>query len=80
MTVVLQSATRERAAPCKHYRLVVLVDGVPRNLNVHLDDFQVPTTVEDVEGTIKTWVRYHILSKGKTLAQLVGQTIFEEIP
>jgi hypothetical protein len=81
MAVVLTSATRLNAAPCQHFTARVDIADLSRTIfvNVNVADLMDPMTDEEIAATLRLWARYQI-AKGKTLAQLVGGTIFSVIP
>lgn len=80
VALTLQSAVRANPAPCQHFVVTLNVDGV-RTITVELaagtlDD---PVTDDDLQALLKLWGRYQ-RSKGKTLAQMIGGTLFAELP
>lgn len=79
MAVTLQSATRAHAAPCVNYTVTVLVDGTPRVFGVSANDLTDPLTADEAQTYLRLWARYQ-RAKGKTLAQMVGQTVIGDIP
>lgn len=78
MPILLQSATRIGAAPCVHFNAVLLVDGVQQTIAILSTEFESPITAEDKAAYLRLWARYQ-RSKGKTLAQMVGQTVVGDI-
>ena len=81
MAVVLTSATRQNPLPCQHF--IARVDSTDLGKTVFvpitMGDINAPITDDDLVAVLKLWARYQIAS-GKTLAQLVGGTIFSVIP
>lgn len=80
MAVVLTSGARVNPAPCMHFDTVVTVDG-GRTINIRIDanTLNDPVTDEEYETVMRIWGKYQ-RSRGKTLAQMVGGTIFPAIP
>lgn len=81
MAVVLTSATRENPNPCQHF--IARVDSTDLGktvfVRITMGDVTAPITDDDLISVLKLWARYQ-LANGKTLAQLVGGTIFSVIP
>ncbi len=80
MAVVLTSGTRVNSAPCQHFSTVVTVDG-GNTINILIDANTLtdPVTDEEYAAVMRVWGKYQ-RSKGKTLAQMVGGTIFAVLP
>ena len=80
MAIVLTSGTRVNNAPCMHFATVVTIDG-SRTINVQIDanTLNDPMTDAEAETILRVWARYQ-RSQGKTLAQMVGGTIFPNLP
>lgn len=78
MAVLLQSATRVNPAPCSHFDVTLNVDGSLEHVNVSADELLAPITQEEKQSFLRLWARYH-RAKGKTLAQMVGQTVIGDI-
>lgn len=79
MSVILQSATRVSPAPCNHFSVTVNVDGAHAvTFQINGTDLSTPITDEEVTAVLKLWARYRI-SRGQSLASLIGGTIFPEV-
>jgi hypothetical protein len=80
VAVILATAGRINASPCNHYSGTVVADTV-RTVTVTLSAAELAEQITDdeVRAVLKLWARYQI-SRGKTLGQLVGKTIFPDIP
>jgi hypothetical protein len=81
MAVVLTSATRQNPAPCQHFIARIDAADLSRTVfvSITVDELTGAISDDDFRAVLRVWARYHT-SKGKTLGQLVGQTIFAEIP
>lgn len=80
MAVVLTSATRVRPIPCQHFLATVTIDGGRTvQTEITMADLVGAMTDEELKAVLKLWARYEV-ANGKTLAQLVGGTIFSVIP
>lgn len=80
LAVVLESAARANPAPCDHFSVVINVDSARSVVvQIYRSDLPGPITDEEIAAMLKLWARYHT-SRGISLTQLVGKTIFQEIP
>jgi hypothetical protein len=81
MAVILESATRRNAAPCMHFLVVLNADNGARTASVDIttDELNEPISDEDLRAVLKVWGKYQ-RAKGKTLAQMVGQSVIPDIP
>lgn len=81
MAVILTSATRQNPIPCQHFVARIDAADLGRTAFVQItpEDIAAPITDDDLVSALKLWARYQI-ARGKTLGQLVGGTIFSELP
>lgn len=80
MAVVLTSGTRQNPPPCQHFSVVCTIDGSrTETLLVDVSSLSDPITDDEMTAVLRVWAKRQI-QRGKTLAQLIGQTIFTDVP